>query len=167
MTSTRTIETAGKTAGKTAGAAAALALVLAGCGGGGASGTPTDASQETFCETYTSGFAEAFEEIDPEASQQEQAEVILVSLKEWAGEMEDVGTPEDMSDEARDGFDLTLESIQDLNADDLQDEEAMAKLEDDLSEDEKEAAEALQTYVTDNCDFGMPEGLETPTTPGE
>lgn len=159
MTSTKTFTTAG--------AAAALALVLAGCGGGGASGSPTDASQDTFCESYTSGFVNAFDEIDPEASQKEQAEVILESLKKWADEMEDVGTPEDMSDEARDGFELTLQSIQDLNADDLQDEEAMAELEDELSGDDKKAAEALQTYVTDNCDFGLPEGMETPTLPAE
>ncbi|WP_309649265.1 hypothetical protein [Nocardioides sp.] len=160
MTSTRTM--------KTAGAASVLALVLAGCGGGGASGAPTDASQDEFCEKYTTGFLNAFEEIDPEASEQEQAEAILESLKTWADDMSEVGTPDDMSDEARDGFELTIESIQDLNADDLQDEEAMAELEDELSGDDKEAAAALQTYVTDNCDFGgLPGGLEAPSLPAE
>ena len=163
MTGTKTTTTM-----KTAGAAAALALVLAGCGGGGASGAPTDASQDEFCEKYTSGFVGAFEELDPEASEQEQAEAILESLKSWADEMAELGTPEEMSDEARDGFELTIQSIQDLNADDLQDEEAMAELEDKLSGDDKEAAAALQTYVTDNCDFGgLPEGLESPSLPSE
>ena len=158
MTSTRTFTTAG--------AAAALALVLAGCGGG-ASGAPTDASQEDFCTTYTTGFLGAFEDLDPKASEQDQAEAILDSLKKWAGEMEDLGTPEDMSDEARKGFELTLESIQDLNADDLQDEEAMAELDKDLSGDDKAAATALQTYVTDNCDFGLPDPGDLPSLPAE
>uniref|UniRef100_UPI0031380E7D hypothetical protein n=1 Tax=Nocardioides psychrotolerans TaxID=1005945 RepID=UPI0031380E7D len=127
-----------------------------------------DASQDEFCEKYTTGFLGAFEEIDPEASEQEQAEAILESLKSWADDMSEVGTPEDMSDEARDGFELTIESIQDLNADDLQDEEAMAELEDELSGDDKAAAEALQKYVTDNCDFGgLPGGLEAPSLPAE
>lgn len=140
---------------KTAGAAAALSLVLAGCGGG-ASGAPTDASVEEFCTAYTEGFGDAIAAVDPEASEDEQAEAVIDALKEFAEKMEEVGTPEDMSDEAREGFELSLDSISDLSADDLQDEDAMKKLEEELSGDDKAAAEALQAYVTDNCDLGVP-----------
>lgn len=141
----------------TAGALAALALLLAGCGGdggGAATDAPSDASRTDFCEAYTQGFLEAMGDIDPEASEQEQAEAIVASLKTFAEDMAEVGTPADMSEEAREGFELTLSSIEDLDADDLQDEEAMAELEDQLSGDDKAAAEALNSYVTANCDFG-------------
>lgn len=149
MTTARTI--------RTAGAAAALALVLAGCGGD----TPSDASAEEFCSAYTEGLGDAMGAIDPEAPEDEQAEAAVEAFQEFADRMKEVGTPEDMSAEAREGFELSLDSIEGLSADDLQDEDALAELETELSGDDKAAAEALQAYVSDNCDLGLPEDLSS------
>jgi hypothetical protein len=110
-----------------------------------------DASVEEFCDAY-SGIAEAMMSIaDPDASPEEQAEAAVEALNGWADEMGDVGVPGEMSDEARDGLELIVETAGDLEPGDLEDLSDLEALEDDFSEDEQEAVKAFEDFATENC----------------
>lgn len=139
---------------------AALALVLAGCGDD-SSGAPTDASKDDFCRQYTEASYEALEGVDPEATEKERAQQIVDAFKDWAKEMREVGTPEDMPDDARAAFEDGLEEIEDLDADDL-DQAEPEDLQDELQGDDADEARALSEYVAEHCDFEVP-GLGEPS----
>jgi len=104
------------------GAAVLLALSLTACGG---SDAPEDASQENFCEAFNS---------QADVGAEEDAGAQVDAAKEVADQLEEVGTPDDISDDARDGFEQYLEALQDIDEDDVE------KLAD---ASEEEAAEAL------------------------
>jgi hypothetical protein len=118
---------------------------LVGCGGGdgGDGGAPTDASKDDFCKQLTSLFSDLGTMAD--ATDKEA----VAAIKNWARDLEKVGTPETMSDEARDGFELMLDQVADLDEDDTT--EDFQKLDDDLSDSEKEAVSAFEKYTTDTC----------------
>jgi hypothetical protein len=105
------------------GTAVLLALSLSACGGG--VDAPEDASQEAFCETFNSQA-----EIGEAESAGDQAD----KAHDIADKLEEVGTPDDISDDARKGFEEYVEALQDIDEDDV---ETLS----DASEDE--AAEAL------------------------
>ena len=113
---------------------AASLLLVAGtataCGGDDA---PSDASKEDFCATA----------IDMNGLETPK------DVKDYAEKLEDVGTPEDMSDGERKGFDLFIETANKLD-DDTTEEDA-SKLVEDLSEDEQKDFEAFTTYLTKTC----------------
>ncbi|KAA1427911.1 hypothetical protein [Nocardioides antri] len=110
------------------GAATLLAFSLTACGG-----APTDASEDDFCEVAT----------------QEPDDVD--AIHDWADEAEEVGTPEDIPDDARAGFEAIVELAKDIEEEDLEDENFL----DDLSEEEQDEFEAYATYVGETC--GGPE----------
>lgn len=129
-----------------AGAAALLALSLSACGG-----APADASVEDFCKVTQD---EASQEEFVKAVQDEDWEKIEELIKDQADEVEEVGTPEDISDDAREGFEIQLDAAKGISADDL--EKAFKDDEDpfeaDLSSDEKEKVEAYTEYENETCD---------------
>ncbi len=136
-----------------AGMAAALALTLGACGSG--SGVPTGASEKEFCEAYNSLFTDALNNVDPEADEDEQAKMIISGLKSWGEKMSEVGTPEDIPDDAREGFELSLQSIEDLDDDaNMKDFDALG---DDFSEEEKASGEAFDKYATATCPSAVPD----------
>jgi len=123
--------------------AASLVLVAGtsvGCGGG----PPTDASKEDFCGVFED-FDKTLSEMDAEASDEE----FVKALKDVGEELEEVGTPEDIPDDARRGFEKTLEMIADLEDDATQ--EDMDKIEDELSEDEQKDTDAFDEYQAETC----------------
>jgi hypothetical protein len=134
---------------------ASLVLVGAsavGCSGGG--GAPTDASEDDFCKELTSLFSDLGTmagSTDKEA---------LATIKSWAKDLEKVGTPEGISDEARDGFELMIKQVEGLDEDDTT--EDFQRMDEELSDSEKEATEAFEKYTTDTC--GQMK-LETPELP--
>ncbi len=137
-----------------AGAASAAVLMtfsLAACGG-----APTDASSEDFCEAYN-GQTKALEAIDPEGSPESQAEDLVDALKDYAEKLEEVGTPENISDEAREGFEITVEELGDLDAGDVQ-----KAIEDqsgefaEVSKDDEEKAAAFDEYASKECGSDAP-----------
>ncbi|UMG94356.1 hypothetical protein [Nocardioides sp. TF02-7] len=134
-----------------AGAAVLLALSLSACGG-----APTDASKSEFCEVINDDSALGdldFENPDEEA--------FVDAIKEQAEKIEEVGTPEDIPDDAREGFEIQLEAINDLDADDIDFESDEDPLADQLSDDEKDKVEAFTEYETETCaDEGTEEGIE-------
>ena len=131
---------------------ASLVLVgasLVGCSGG----APTDASEDEFCTGYLSLASDLGTLVD---ATDEEA---LDSIKTWAEELEQVGTPEDIPDEARDGFELMIEELAALDGDDTTED---FQLLDNLSDAEAEASTAFEKYTTDACGAMQ---LDTPELP--
>ena len=127
-------------------AAVLLAFSLSACGG-----APTDASTKDFCEAYNSS-ADVFGDIDQEASPKEQAEAFADGAKEYADKLEEVGTPEGISDEAREGFEIQVEELGDLDADDIA--KAIEDSDPELvkvSKDDEEKANAFDEYASKEC----------------
>ena len=100
------------------------------CGGDDA---PSDASKEDFCATATD-----IAWFGPRSRR-----------KDFAEKLEDVGTPDDMSDDERKGFDLFIETANKL--DDDATEEDVAQLGEDLSDDDEKNLQAFTTYLTETC----------------
>lgn len=125
---------------------AAMILVVgttAACGGS----APTDASKEDFCEAYG-----AIGDLDQDSTGED--------LQDYGKELEDVGTPDDMSDEERNGFEVYVDALKDADGD--------KKIEDidepDLSDDEEKDAEAFSDYASEKCKDEVPGGDDAPET---
>ena len=82
-----------------------------------ASGAPTDASEKDFCDTQTSLFTDLVG--DTSNPQVPSNDDMAKAVKGWADKLEKVGTPEDIPDEARAGFEATVEQAKDIDADDF------------------------------------------------
>ena len=132
------------------------------CGGGGA---PTDASEKDFCETQTSLLSDLMPDdmSNPELPSDEE---MAKAVKDWGADLEEVGTPEDIPDDARKGFDNVVEQAKEVDAsdfsiDELEELEAGGK---DASAEVKKQAEAFSDYLTETC--GNPlENLHLPEMP--
>lgn len=121
-----------------AGAAALLAFSLTACGG-----APDDASKDDFCKTFNdSAFAQ---DIDPE-----DFDAQADALNEYSENLEEVGTPEDISDDARNGFEVIVEAFGDVDADDLEDEDAQKAIEEKYKDDEEDV-NAFFEYAANKC----------------
>jgi hypothetical protein len=101
-----------------------------------------DVSAEEFCEAYTAVYGSTLEE---DLSDEEA----LTGLRDWADELERVGPAEDMSDEARAGFEATVSAIQALPAD--ASAEDVAALDQGLEGEAAEERQAYAEYVTQVC----------------
>ena len=143
-----------------AGGGVAAAVLLTGDddGGGDADDAPKSASVEEFCE----GLNE-FDEVDDEASPEEQVE----QAHEVADRLSEIGTPEDIPDDAREGFEIYLEAISEVDADDieaLENVESEEELADALgiSSDDQEKITAFFEYTFEACSE-----LSTPEIPSD
>lgn len=140
--------------------AASLVLVggtALGCSGGGG-GAPTDASEEDYCASYQSLFDDMSTMTDATDAE------IIAQIKDWATTMEETGTPEDMPEDARAGFETTVTLINDLD-DDAQQED-FEKIDEDLTEEETAQVDEFDTYTTDTCGSPM-DNMEVPEIPTE
>lgn len=124
--------------------AAALVAVLAGC----SSGPPTDASVEDFCKVFDD-FNTAATDLGEDAETADR----IKAIKDVGKDLEEVGTPEDISDEARAGFEVTIEAIADL-PDDASEDEVDKYIEDSLTDEEQKQSEAFDEYVSETCESG-------------
>jgi hypothetical protein len=70
-------------------------------------------------------------------------------LKKAAQRIEDVGTPDDIPDDAKEGLQLTLDAIQAL-PDDASAED-MGAIEEEFSEADKEKTDAFSEYLEETC----------------
>ncbi len=134
------------------------------CGGG----APADASEKDFCDTQSSLFADLLPE-DMSAPELPSNEEMAQAVKDWGRELEEVGTPDDISDEARAGFEQLVEQAGEIDAADF----SIDKLEEleqggaDASEAAQKEADAFADYLTTTCgdpleDIEMPELPEMP-----
>lgn len=129
---------------RTALLAASIALVAGttvGCGGG----PPTDASKADFCGTFDDFYADA-----AKLGEDSKDSDIVKALKDVGEKLEEVGTPEDMSDDAREGFELTVQAIKDLDDDATQ--EDIEKIDKGFSDDEQKSVDAFDEYLSTTCD---------------
>lgn len=138
-----------------------MGAALSACGGG----APSDASTEEFCEAQGSLFAD----IDLGTSDLPSSEELARAFQDWGNELEDVGTPEDMSHDARAGWEDVVEEVKGVDAEDFSDENVQEQLE-DLSDETGKQAEAFTEYVSKTCgglmgDLGDVELPELPELP--
>lgn len=132
---------------------AASLVLVAGTAAGCSGGPPTDASTEEFCDAYADARnPDALEDFDLEATPEEQAEALVDALNEEADNLDEVGTPEDIPDDAREGFEIFLEQLAGIDEDELaeaienQDEDF-----DDTSDSDQEKTDALEVYASGTC----------------
>lgn len=133
-------------------AAGLVAAALTACSddsGGGGSAAPDDASVEEFCETFNG----LFERVLSEDVAGDQAAMVR-ALREWARDIEEVGTPSDIPDDARHGFELFVEQAQEIDEDaSLAD---LEKLGEDLSEADQADGDAFSDWAQDSCPLDVP-----------
>jgi hypothetical protein len=121
-----------------------LALALTACGGGGsdAGGAPEDASTEDFCTTFA-GFGDDLDEDDPAQAAE--------AANEIADELAEVGTPEDLGEEAREGFELFVEYLGEIDEGDVEDLENSESPEDIFDDGDADAITAFFTEASTIC----------------
>lgn len=129
-----------------------LAGLVTACGGGGEAGAggegaPGDASRQEFCEAYAGLFAD-FGAIDPD-----DTGAGIEAFQAWADDMRQVGTPEDIPEDARRGFTVVLDSISEIDPDAT--EEELAALGEDLSQGDQDSGQAFVEYATETCPDAM------------
>ena len=145
--------------------AASLVLVAGStvaCGGGDGSGegsdsAPADASTADFC-----GVFEDFYKVVGELGAEAENSELISALKDTGKDLEKVGTPEDMPEDAREGFELTVQTIEDIDADAT--EKDLEDLEKDFTEEQKKQSEAFDAYLSETCQESTG---ETPEEPAE
>ena len=147
-------------------AALLIGAAASACGGGGAGGgAPSDASEKEFCQTQSSLLEDLMpaDMSNPELPSDEQ---MAKAVKDWGAKIEQVGTPEDISDDAREGFERIVEMADEIDAADfsiekLEQLEAGGK---DASAEARKQADAFEKYLTDTC--GNPlDNLDLPQLP--
>ena len=128
---------------------AALALVttasLTACGGG----APTDAAAEDFCAAQASMLEDIDVDLDdPDGAPTE--EEMADAMHSWADRILEVGTPEDMPEDAREGFEEVADQAQSLTAEELAAEDP-SEFSDGLSEEVEAKVQAYSAYVSETC----------------
>ena len=122
--------------------------LLAGCGdddGGGADGAdaPSDASVEAFCQP----FVDMLQEVSAQGEDLSDADAVRLA-KETADKLRETGTPADMPEDARRGFELVVEKLAELPDDATKDEVEKAQ---ELTEEEQTYSTALSQYIASKC----------------
>ncbi len=141
-----------------------VGAVASACGSGGVGGgPPTDASEKDFCQAQTSLFEDLMpaDMSKPELPSDKQ---MAQAVKDWGAKIDEVGTPDDISDDARQGFERVVEMADDIDPADfsiekLEELEAGGK---EASAEAKKQADAFEKYLTETCgnpldDLDMPE----------
>ena len=150
------------------GAVLLVGAVTSACGEGG--GAPTDASKDGFCEAANSLMSDLLPE-DLSTPELPSDEDMAQAVKDWGSRMEEVGTPDDIPDDARKGFETVVDQAREIDAADF----SIEKLEEleqggaDASKEVEEQADAFGDYLTETCgnpmdDIEMPELPEIPET---
>lgn len=121
---------------------------LAGCGGsdGGSSGSaaPDHASKDDFCRAFNGLFAK----VVSEAGSGDTSRAIG-AMKAWAADMQAVGTPSDMPDDARHGFEVFVAAARKIDAD-----ASLSELTDfgsTLPQGDQADAEAFGAWASTHC----------------
>ena len=118
-------------------------LVLVGgmataCGGGGGSDAPEDASKKEFCA------AVAAAPTDGKPSQED--------VDSWVDELEETGTPDDLPEDARHGFEVFVEAVDDADVKDIKDATDFEEIVED--EDDRADVTSFLTYFATTCTAG-------------
>jgi hypothetical protein len=127
-----------------AGVVACMALFV-GCGGAGAS-APSDASVEDFCAAKDWFVAEGLARLSGGDFPPPQ-DVLAELAQDWAEEYARVGTPENISPDARVGFERFLDRLDDIDGGDV--ETMQFNWEEGAWENAEE--KAFGQYMTNTC----------------
>ena len=122
--------------------------------GDDADDAPDDASKDDFC----SVIEEAPTEEKP--SQED--------VDEWADKLKDTGTPDDIPDDARNGYEVLVDALEDVDVDDIDDGGNIEDFVEDA--DDREDVDAFFRYLASECvDLGedLPTDLPTDDLPRE
>jgi hypothetical protein len=125
--------------------AASLVLVAGGavaCGGDDGGGGGKTASKDDFC----GAFEQFYQDLTGVAEDEKNLAKVL---KDAAKRIEDVGTPKDIPDDAKEGLELTLDAIHDLPDDATSDD--IAELDSKFSDAEKKKTDAFSDYLDKTC----------------
>lgn len=131
------------------------ALSLGACsdngdGDGSSSGEAEVASTDDFCGAFNG----LFDDVMAEAASGDPA-AMARALQDWADEIEAVGAPADMPDDARAGFALFVEQARGVDEDaTLAD---LERLGEGLSEADRADGEAFSAWTTQSCPLDLPE----------
>ena len=146
-----------------------VGVVTTACGGsGGSGGAPTDASEKDFCQTQSSLLEDLLPDdmTNPEVPSNEE---MARAVKDWGAQLEKVGTPEDIPDDARKGFEAVVAQVRDLDASDfdIDELEQLTTGGADASAEARSQAQAFSDYLTTTCgnpidDLDMPDMPEMP-----
>jgi hypothetical protein len=121
----------------------AASLVLVGGTATACGGAPTDASKEDFCASFTK-----INEVTADSTGEEPTKDEIKKVKDAVKDLEETGTPEDISDDAREGFEIFTEAVADI--DDDADAKDLEEIE-DFSGDEEKKFDAFGEYVGKTC----------------
>lgn len=88
-----------------AGAAVLLAATLSACGG-----APTDASKGDYCKAFGD---------TPKDAESKDTDKAADAVHEYADKLNEVGTPKDIDGDAREGFELYVDFLTDIDGDDV------------------------------------------------
>lgn len=149
-----------RTRGAALGLVVLLGVTTTGCGAGeDATRAPTDASVEDFCLTFvkfsTSVGAKFRSSLSGADGALPEVQDLVDFTHDWAYEMSAVGTPADISEEARAGFEAVIEESAELDADDVDldnlDSVDPSGVPDDMSTDELNERNAFNDYTAETC----------------
>ncbi len=136
-----------------AAAAALLSLSVSACGG-----PPAEASKTEFCAVAVDrSWAEG---LDADADGDE----IIGALQTWVDDLEKVGTPEGIPDDARKGYEVTVDYLSDLEPDDFDNLGDVAGVTADLADEDQLQVTAFDHYVSETCALESPSGVPDPST---
>jgi hypothetical protein len=133
-------------------AAVLVSLSVSACGG-----PPADASTDDFCAVAIDrSWAEGLP-TDADGDQ------IVAALQGWGDDLEKVGTPKGIPDDARKGYEVTLDYLGHLDPGDFDDLGDVADVNDDLSDDDQARVTAFNAYVSETCPQESPPGVPEPS----
>lgn len=128
-----------------AGAAGVLLVLLAGCGS-----SPTDADEGEFCDAAAGGtWADDLDE-DSDGNQ------IADALRSWGDQLDEVGTPGNITEKAREGFEITVDYLKGVDDEDFEDIGDASPVDDSFSTEERDKVAAFERYVDDTCRPDVP-----------
>jgi hypothetical protein len=122
--------------------------------GDDASDAPDDASKDDFCKVLEEA------PTDEKPSQDD--------VDDWADKLRDTGTPEGIDDDARHGFEVLIEALDDVDVDDIDEDDGF----DDVVKDsgDRKDVEKLFVYLASECSGlgdDVPTELPTDDVPTE
>ncbi|KQY57514.1 hypothetical protein [Nocardioides sp. Root140] len=121
-------------------AAVAASLTLLGGLTAACGGSPDDASKDDFCEAMEKVNSSTGDDFD--------------KAKDAVKDLADVGTPDGIPDDARDGFELLVDAYDDADS-----EKDLEGAIDDLGKDDEKKGRAFGEYYAEKCVGDLPTGL--------
>lgn len=126
--------------------ALALAATLTACGGGPGSDAPDDASQEDFCNAF---------------GETPEGDATADQVHEYADRLAEVGTPSDITGDAREGFEIFVDYAADVSDDDISKFDDSADPSDIFDGDDASKVSAFVSKYAEVCISSQLEDLPT------